>query len=33
MSALLFGLAHLPGGNAGALAIVVTVVAGWPHGW
>ena len=29
ISALLFGLAHLPGGSAGALAIVVTVVAGF----
>ena len=28
ISSLLFGLAHLPGENAGALAIVITVVAG-----
>jgi membrane protease YdiL (CAAX protease family) len=28
ISSLLFGLAHLPGGGAGVLAIIVTVVAG-----
>lgn len=28
ISSLLFGLAHLPGGGAGVLAIVITVMAG-----